>query len=194
MTASSQGLTGRTRPVFTVGHSTLPIESFTGRLQAHGVQRVVDVRTIPRSRRNPQFNSGALAASLEAVHIGYTHMPELGGLRRPQKDSRNTGWRNASFRGYADYMQTPVFEHHLLRLIELSEKEQIAVMCAEAVPWRCHRTMIADALAAHQIPVEHILNDTVRQPHTLTPFARLDGVRVTYPNGEPQQVSLLEGL
>lgn len=194
MPAQSPGPPGKARPVFTVGHSTLPIQSFTGRLQAHGVQRVIDVRTIPRSRHNPQFNSDALAAFLKAACIGYTHMPELGGLRRPQKNSRNAGWRNASFRGYADYMQTPVFEKHLRRLIEWAEKEQIAVMCAEAVPWRCHRTMIADALAAHQIPVEHILSDTVRQPHTLTPFARLEGVRVTYPAAEPQQVSLLEDL
>ena len=180
--------------IFTIGHSTLPIEAFLGRLQAHGVERLVDVRTIPRSRHNPQFNSDALAAFLHHADIGYIHLPGLGGLRHPRKDSINTGWRNASFRGYADYMQTQEFEKNLARLVEIAGSDKIAIMCAEAVPWRCHRSMIADALTARGVSVEHIMTDTDRRPHTLTPFARVEARRVTYPPPEPQQRSLMEGV
>ncbi len=139
--------------VSTVGHSTHPIDEFIGILQAHGIRRLVDVRTIPRSRRNPQFNRENLPGSLQSAGIEYHHMPGLGGLRHPRKDSMNTGWRNASFRGYADYMQTPEFGENLDRLIDLASDTATAIMCAEAVPWRCHRSLISDALAARDIPV-----------------------------------------
>jgi uncharacterized protein (DUF488 family) len=167
--------------VFTIGHSTRPIDEFIDLLTAHGVQRLIDVRTIPKSRHNPQFGREQLSASLERAGIHYTHMPGLGGLRRARKDSTNTGWRNASFRGYADYMQTPEFEDSLNRCIELAKEEQVALMCAEAVPWRCHRSLIADALLARGIDVGEITNTTEARPHALTPWARVDGTKVTYP-------------
>ena len=165
----------------TVGHSTRPIDEFIDLLNDHGVKRVVDVRTIPRSGHNPQFNDDKLPSSLKSAHIGYTHMPELGGLRHARKDSLNTGWRNLSFRGYADYMQTPGFEQGVRQLIEMGAREPIAIMCAEAVPWRCHRSLIADALMARGIPVEDIVGPVRAQPHKMTPFAQVDGPRVTYP-------------
>jgi len=165
----------------TVGHSTRAIEEFVGLLESHGVKRLVDVRTVPRSRRNPQFNRHTLPAALKAAKIDYTHMPELGGLRHPRADSQNTAWRNPSFRGYADYMQTPDFAAGLLRLLKLVAKQQVAVMCAESVPWRCHRSLIADALLARGIPSEHILSPKRRDKHKLTAWAQLDGDRVTYP-------------
>lgn len=167
--------------IFTVGHSTRPIAEFIELLAAHTVQRLVDVRTIPQSRHNPQFGREQLSAALERAGIHYTHMPGLGGLRRPRKDSINTGWRNASFRGYADYMQTPPFEESLNRCIELANAEQIALMCAEAVPWRCHRSLIADALVARGIDVREITSLTDARPHALTPWARVEGTAVTYP-------------
>jgi len=167
--------------VFTIGHSTRPIDDFINLLTAHGVRRLVDVRTIPQSRHNPQFGREQLSASLERAGIHYTHMPGLGGLRRPRKDSINTGWRNTSFRGYADYMQTREFEESLDRCIDLANEEQVALMCAEAVPWRCHRSLIADALLARGIDVREITSATEARPHALTPWARLDGTKVTYP-------------
>jgi uncharacterized protein (DUF488 family) len=167
--------------VHTVGHSTYPIEQFIGILGNHGVRRLVDVRTIPRSRRNPQFNRENLPASLQTAGIEYRHLPGLGGLRHPRKDSINTGWRNASFRGYADYMQTPEFAENLSRLIELASDVPTAIMCAEAVPWRCHRSLIADALTARGIPVMEILSATKSQPHAITSFAQVQGQQVTYP-------------
>ena len=167
--------------VLTVGHSTRPIEDFIGLLKAHGVQRVVDVRTVPKSRRNPQFGQDALPGSLAAAGIAYTHMPALGGLRRARPDSPNTGWRNASFRGYADHMQTPQFAQAVQEVIRLSKEERVALMCAEAVPWRCHRSLIADALLVRGIPSEDIATPTRRTAHKLTPFARVDGTRITYP-------------
>jgi uncharacterized protein (DUF488 family) len=171
--------------VATIGHSTHPIEEFIRMLQAHGVGKLVDVRTIPQSRRNPQFNRDNLAASLHAVGIDYHHLPGLGGLRHPRKDSINTAWRNASFRGYADYMQTPEFGENLGRLIELASDVPTAIMCAEAVPWRCHRSLIADALAARGIQVLDILSETKSQPHSMTPFAKVEGHQVTYPGKAP---------
>jgi len=141
----------------------------------------VDVRTIPKSRRNPQFGQDQLAASLEQHAIRYIHVPGLGGLRHARKDSINTGWKNASFRGYADYMQTPAFGENLAKLLELASGGPTAIMCAEAVPWRCHRSLIADALIARGIQVEHILTATSSKPHTCTPFAQVDGGVVTYP-------------
>ena len=167
--------------VLTIGHSTRPLESFIQLLHGHGVKRVVDVRTVPRSRRNPQFNREALPESLSKAKIRYAHLQELGGLRHPRPDSPNTGWRNASFRGFADYMQTPEFAAGLAKLMELASRTQIAVMCAEAVPWRCHRSLIADALLVRGVRVDHITSATRRQAHKLTPFARVEGTRITYP-------------
>ena len=167
--------------VLTIGHSTRSIESFIEMLHAHGVKRVVDVRTIPRSRTNPQFNRKILTQSLAEAGIGYTHVAELGGLRHARKDSINTGWRNASFRGYADYMQTPDFEAAVESLIEIAKREQVTIMCAEAVPWRCHRSLIGDALKVRGIAVEDIMSATRTQPHALTPFAKVNGTQVTYP-------------
>ena len=149
-------------------------------LRAHGVETLVDVRTVPRSRHNPQFNRDTLPASLQAAGIQYVHMPELGGLRRAQRDSVNTGWRNLSFRGFADYMQTPAFAAALDKLMELARGTRVAVMCSEAVPWRCHRSLIADALSMHGLPVEHIMTAASRRPHALTPFAKVDGDKITY--------------
>jgi uncharacterized protein (DUF488 family) len=171
----------------TVGHSTHPIEEFVGILQTHDVRQLVDVRTMPRSRRVPQFNKENLAASLQAAGILYRHMPGLGGLRHPKPDSTNTGWRNASFRGYADYMQTPEFREHLEKLIELAAQSPTAIMCAEAVPWRCHRSLIADALMARGIGVTEILSAKQSRPHALTPFAQVSGTEVTYPAAPPDE-------
>ena len=167
--------------VSTIGHSTRTVDEFIELLQAHGIRQLIDIRTIPRSRHNPQFNREALPASLEQAGIAYRHMPGLGGLRRPRADSGNTGWRNASFRGYADYMQMPQFEENLQELIALSEEAPTAVMCAEAVHWRCHRSLLADALLARGIAVEHIQGGARKQTHVLTPFAKLEGTRLTYP-------------
>jgi uncharacterized protein (DUF488 family) len=170
--------------VLTIGHSTRTIGEFIALLEAHAVSLIVDVRTVPRSRHNPQFNKDALPASLKEAGVGYVHMPGLGGLRHAKTDSLNIGWRNASFRGYADYMQTPEFEEHLEELIQLAEENRIAIMCAEAVPWRCHRSLIADALTVRGIPTEDIMSLTRRQVHALTPFAEVCGTRVTYPAEE----------
>ena len=167
--------------ILTVGHSTHPADEFLALLQAHAVEQLIDVRTIPKSRHNPQFNRDALARSLPHHGIAYEHMPGLGGLRHPRKDSINLGWKNASFRGYADYMQTPEFEDNLRKLIDLAREKQTAIMCAEAVPWRCHRSLIGDALLAHGVEVENILSATTRKPHHYTPFAKIEDERVTYP-------------
>jgi uncharacterized protein (DUF488 family) len=150
-------------------------------LEKNSIRELVDVRTIPKSRRNPQFGQDELSVSLEQHGIRYIHLPGLGGLRHARKDSINTGWKNASFRGYADYMQTPAFGDNLAELIELAAADPTVIMCAEAVPWRCHRSLIADALTARGIEVEHILSATSRKPHTYTPFARIEGQSVTYP-------------
>ena len=167
----------------TIGHSTHPIEEFIGILQAHGIRQLVDVRTIPRSRRNPQFNRESLPPACIQRASSTAISPGLGGLRHPRKDSMNTGWRNASFRGYADYMQTPEFAENLDRLITIASEAPTAIMCAEAVPWRCHRSLIADALVARGIPVIEILSATKSQPHAMTPFAKVEGQQVTYPAG-----------
>jgi len=170
--------------VLTIGHSARTLEEFIRLLQAHGVRRVVDVRTVPRSLHNPQFNKTSLPKSLNKAGVEYVHMPGLGGLRHAARDSINTGWRNASFRGYADYMQTPEFAKNLEELIQLANRDVIALMCAEAVPWRCHRSLIADALLVRGIRTEHIMSPTRRQVHTLTPFAKVERTTITYP-GEP---------
>jgi uncharacterized protein (DUF488 family) len=167
--------------VFTIGHSTRPIDDFIHLLKSHGVQRVVDVRTLPRSRFNPHFDITRLPALLRAAHIHYTHLPGLGGLRRPHRDSPNIGWRNRSFRGYADHMQSAAFKRSLQRCLELASVERVALMCAEAVPWRCHRSLIADALVARGIDALEIASDTRVRPHALTSFAHVEGAAVTYP-------------
>jgi len=178
--------------IFTIGHSTHPIDEFVGILQAYGIRHLADVRIMPRSRHNPQFNQEALAQSLQEVGIAYGHMPGLGGLRHARRDSINTGWRNASFRGYADYMQTPEFQENLETLITLASDVPTAIMCAEAVPWRCHRSLIADALVARGIPVEEILTAAKAQPHALTSFAKVEGRTVTYPSVEDDSNLKLE--
>lgn len=170
--------------MLTVGHSNRPLDEFLRLLKAHGVELLVDVRTVPRSRHNPQFNRDTLPESLLAEGIRYEHMPGLGGLRHARKDSLNTGWKNRSFRGYADYMQTDEFAHNVDLLAEADGSYRTAIMCAEAVPWRCHRSLIADALMVRGIPVSHILSESKANPHRLTKFARVDGRRITYP-GEP---------
>jgi uncharacterized protein (DUF488 family) len=170
--------------ILTIGHSTHPIEDFLEILAAHGVERLADVRTIPKSRRNPQFNKDKLKAALAAENVKYLHLAGLGGLRHPRKDSVNTAWQNASFRGYADYMQTLEFARSLGELLSYASEYSTVVMCAEAVPWRCHRSLIADALAARGISVEHLMSKITRKPHTLTPFAKIEGMKVTYPGLE----------
>ena len=175
--------------IFTIGHSTRPIEDFIELLRANGVTQLIDIRTIPKSRHNPQFNSDALAASLHAARIRYLHLKALGGLRHARRDSVNLGWRNVSFRGFADYMQTDEFTPALDRVIELAEDRPTALMCAEAVPWRCHRSLVADALTVRKIRVLEIVSLSAPKEHTLTPFARVRGIHITYPS---DQQSLLE--
>ena len=172
--------------MLTIGHSTRTLEEFIRLLQAHGATRVVDVRTVPRSWNNPQFNKASLPGSLKKAGLRYVHMPGLGGLRHAKRDSLNIGWRNASFRGYADYMQTPEFPKSLDRLIQLANQYRIALMCDEAVPWRCHRSLIADALLVRGIRTEDIMSPTRRQVHTLTPFAKVCGTTITYPAVDSQ--------
>jgi uncharacterized protein (DUF488 family) len=170
--------------VFTVGHSTLPIERFIAILKAYGIEHLVDIRTIPRSRHNPQFNEVELANSVAVEQIEYVHLQALGGLRRPREDSINGGWRNKSFRGYADYMQTTAFQDALEQLIQMSRKNRVAIMCAEAVPWRCHRSLVADALNARGVPAVEILSETSYRMHQLTSFARVEATRITYPSDQ----------
>jgi uncharacterized protein (DUF488 family) len=171
--------------VFTIGHSTRPLNEFIELLKAHDVKRVVDVRSIPRSRHNPQFNRESLAKHLRAARIGYVHLKKLGGLRHAKSDSTNLGWHNSSFRGFADYMQTLDFNTGLARLEKLASAKPSAMMCAEAVPWRCHRSLIADALVVRHFPVEHIMGNARTQAHELTPFARVRGLQITYPTDKP---------
>ena len=167
--------------LWTVGHSTRPIDAFIDLLRAHEIRLLVDVRTIPRSRHNPQFNTDALTLSLRDAGLQYRHLPELGGLRKPKKDSINDGWRNASFRGYADYMQTEEFRAAIDALRMFSSQEQTTVMCAEAVPWRCHRSLIADALVMRGWEVRHIMSPENAAPHILTSFAHVEKGMLTYP-------------
>lgn len=169
------------RVIFTIGHSTRSFEELVELLRAHGVERLVDVRTIPRSRRNPQFNRDTLGPALRNRRIAYRHMKDLGGLRRTSPDSPNTGWRNTSFRGYADYMQTDEFGAALDRLVALAEEKTSAIMCAEAVPWRCHRSLIADALIVRGYEVRDIMSEKSARPRKLNPMAKVEGQRITYP-------------
>jgi uncharacterized protein (DUF488 family) len=176
--------------VYTIGHSTRAVDALIDMLGAHGVRRLADVRTVPRSRHNPQFDRERLPGPLAAAGISYVHVPGLGGLRHPRKDSINAGWRNAGFRGYADYMQTEEFARHLGVLIEEARAERLAIMCAEAVPWRCHRSLISDALTVRGIRVLHVMTRERADSHELTSFARVDGVRITYPEERSAQPEL----
>ncbi len=168
--------------IYTIGHSTRTLEEFVSSLRGFGIQRVVDVRTIPRSRHNPQFDRATLATSLRNRRLGYRHMKGLGGLRHPRTDSENLGWRNLSFRGFADYMQTPDFSEALAQLIALATEKPTVIMCAEAVPWRCHRSLIADALLLRGFSVEHIMRLGVSRTHSLHPLAVVDQGVLRYPD------------
>lgn len=167
--------------IYTIGHSTRTLDELVSLLRAHGIDRLIDVRTVPRSRHNPQFNRETLSKSLRNRRLSYRHMKSLGGLRHARRDSINMGWRNASFRGFADYMQTPEFSAALEQLIELAAEKRTAIMCAEAVPWRCHRSLIADALSARGFQVRDIMSATSAKPHILSPMAKIRGRQVTYP-------------
>jgi uncharacterized protein (DUF488 family) len=167
--------------LLTIGHSTRPIDEFVELLKEHGVKEIVDVRTVPKSRFCPQFNSDSLSESLRIAHIRYTHIEKLGGLRHSKKDSINVGWRNASFRGYADYMATPEFSDGLDALTRIARSRKTAIMCAEAVPWRCHRSLIADAMSEKGWAVRDILSAKAPSLHRRTPFLRLVNGRLTYP-------------
>ncbi|CAN5148545.1 DUF488 domain-containing protein [soil metagenome] len=167
--------------IYTIGHSTRTSEEFIEILKHYGITELVDIRTIPKSRHNPQFNEQELAHELRNHHIGYRHEKHLGGLRHAKKDSINMAWENVSFRGFADYMQTEEFEHALEKLMEQAHHKTIAIMCAEAVPWRCHRSLIGDALLAHKIEVKDIYSLTSCKPHKLTEWAHVQGTKITYP-------------
>jgi uncharacterized protein (DUF488 family) len=167
--------------IYTVGHSTRTLDELVALLRAFDISVLADIRTIPRSRHNPQFNGDALRSALRSRRLSYVHLSELGGLRRSRKDSTNTGWRNASFRGFADYMLTEDFESGLAKLRALTAEGSVALMCAEAVPWRCHRSLVADALTARGAHVEHITSAKRSTPHRVTAFAVVKGARVTYP-------------
>jgi len=182
ITTNTPGASKPVRPsLFTIGHSTRSIAEFIDLVKAHGIKEVVDIRTIPKSRHNPQFNKPALAASLRKSGIRYAHLDSLGGLRHAKKDSTNLGWRNASFRGFADYMQTPPFEEGLRELMKIGRLRKSAIMCAEAVPWRCHRSLVADAITKKRWTVRHIQSRKTAKTHKLTPFLRMRAGRITYP-------------
>jgi uncharacterized protein (DUF488 family) len=167
--------------ILTIGHSTRTLEEFVELLEAYGVTLVLDVRSVPRSRHNPQFNKETLPSSLKKYGIKYIHMPDIGGLRRPKHDSLNLAWRNSSFRGYADYMQTKEFTDNLLKIIALVRENRLALMCAEALPWRCHRSLISDALVVRHVKVEHIIGATSLINHQLNEMAHVEGTKITYP-------------
>jgi uncharacterized protein (DUF488 family) len=167
--------------VCTIGHSNRPIDVFIDLLKENGIARVLDIRTVPRSRHNPQFGQDELARSLDAAGIGYTYLAGLGGLRKTRADSPNSGWHNLSFRGYADYMQSAEFADAVEWVANLARKERCALMCAEAVPWRCHRSLVGDALLVRGVQVEDIIGPKGRKPHKLTPFASVHGMEITYP-------------
>jgi len=181
MQPQSPAPSGQPLVVFTIGHSTRPLETFIGLLRAHGVTQLADIRSIPRSKRHPHFAGDALSVSLPAAGIAYRHFPGLGGHRKPRRDSQNTAWRHESFRGYADYMQTDDFEAALNDLVAWSGAAATAIMCAEAVWWQCHRQLTADALVARGIGVAHIMSAASAPAHTLTDFARVSNGAVTYP-------------
>jgi uncharacterized protein (DUF488 family) len=167
--------------VFTIGHSIRTIEEFVELLKTYGATLLVDVRTVPRSRHNPQFNKETLPNILKTYNIKYIHMPEIGGLRRPKHDSINLAWKNIGFRGYADYMQTKEFTDNLLKIIALTRENCLALMCAEALPWRCHRSLISDALVVRHVKVEHIIGANSCLNHHLSEMAHVEGNQITYP-------------
>ncbi len=167
--------------IFTVGHSTRSLAEFFSLLQVYNVGLVVDVRTAPHSRHNPQFNKETLVEAVKTQGLRYIHMPELGGLRKSRPDSVNLAWKNKSFRGYADYMQTREFSENLLKLVALARESRVVIMCAEAMPWRCHRSLLSDALTVRHIKVTHILTETGSTTHELAPFAQVEGTKITYP-------------
>lgn len=167
--------------IFTVGHSTRPIDEFVALLKAYEIQTLADIRTVPRSRHNPQFNRENLSRDLPLQGINYIHFAGLGGLRHPRADSVNTAWQNASFRGFADYMQTPEFAGHLDSLIERATTERVALICAETVPWQCHRSLIADALFMRDFEIWHIMGMKSLKPHVLTPWAQINNGKIWYP-------------
>ncbi|TMI30434.1 DUF488 domain-containing protein [Candidatus Bathyarchaeota archaeon] len=168
--------------ILTIGHSTRTLDDFIGILRAHGVVRVVDIRTIPRSKHNPQFNQETLSGRLKESAIDYVLMKQLGGLRHPKADSPNTGWKNSSFRGFADYMQTEEFTKGVDQLIGLAQNGQACIMCAEILPWRCHRWLISDALSIRGVHVEHIMTTKTRTTHSLTKWASIEGTQISYPD------------
>ena len=167
--------------IWTIGHSTRTIEKFISLLEEHGIKSLADVRLLPGSRRYPQFDKETLADSLAKLGICYEHFPELGGRRKPRKDSPNTAWRNDSFRGYADYMETEGFDKGVKRLLDLAvDAGPTAIMCAEAVWWRCHRSLISDYLKARGIEVMHILDANKAEPHPYTSAARMANGKLSY--------------
>ena len=173
--------------VSTIGHSNRTIDEFIALLKQNGIACLLDIRTVPKSRHNPQFGQDQLPASLAAAGIEYRYLAGLGGLRRPRPDSPNGGWRNTSFRGYADYMQTDEFARNVDTVVALADHTRCALMCAEAVPWRCHRSLVADALLVRGIAVEEIIGPQKPKPHKLTSFARVDGEHITYPSDAQAQ-------
>ena len=182
MSTMVKRISERKTVVFTIGHSTRTIAEFIEIIKAYGIKQVVDIRTIPRSRFTPQFNEDTIRENLKAVKIGYLHMKGLGGLRHALKDSLNRGWKNASFRGFADYMQTVDFDESLEKLIETAAKRATVIMCAEAVPWRCHRSLVGDALLVHGVQVRDIMSVNSSRDHTLTPWAKVTGEQIIYPS------------
>lgn len=175
--------------IYTIGHSTHPIEEFITILQAHHISQLVDIRTIPKSRHNPQFNSDELGSELAKHDIKYIYMKSLGGLRPKIKNSINLGWHNDSFRNYADYMQTNEFREALDDLIATSRDQPTTIMCAEAVPWRCHRSLVGDALTIRNVEVRDIMDQKTANQHLLTKFAHVDGLNLTYPTDEPEKAA-----
>jgi len=167
--------------IYTIGHSTLTLDSFINLLRINGVNQIIDIRSIPRSRHNPQFNREILSKFLRNRHINYRHMKNLGGLRHAHKDSVNVGWTNLSFRGFADYMQTEEFTNAIAKLIRVARHKKMVIMCAEAVPWRCHRSLIGDALLVHGIKVKDIISKSELHEHHLTPWAKKRGKKLFYP-------------
>ena len=175
-----------TNTIYTIGHSTRPIEEFLAILDAFHIETVVDVRTIAKSRHNPQYSEEALRASLTEHGLEYKRLEALGGLRHGAATSVNMAWRNASFRAYADYMQTAEFAAGMEELLAIARESRTVIMCAEAVPWRCHRSLIGDALLVRGWQVEDIMSEKQSRPHVLTPWAKVDGETITYPAVEPE--------
>lgn len=172
---------GNARVIYTIGHSTRSLEDFVHILKSYHIALLADIRTMPGSNRVPQFNKENMEPALEKEGIHYIHLKDLGGLRHTTKDSVNTGWRNKSFRGFADYMQTQEFEKGLEELIRLAGKQRTAIMCAEAVPWRCHRSLVGDALMIRGFEVHNIFSEKKEDIHKITSFAKVSGLKVTYP-------------